>query len=274
MHALPADPVTLVLLVFMLGVKHGFDADHLATIDGLTRCNLLARPRLARLCGTLFSLGHGAVVVAVAVSVSLLPREWVVPEWLETSGAWISIGFLALLGVLNIGAVLRADPHDLVHPVGLKGRWFGRLARIAHPAGVALVGALFALSFDTLSQAALFAMAGVQAGGWQSAAQLGLVFMAGMLLADGLNGLWIARLIARADEVARLASRIMALAVGCMSLLVAAYGLARITWPAVEAWGEGKELLLGCGVIAGILASFLAAMRFARARGGVLRVTA
>ncbi|MBN9698586.1 MAG: hypothetical protein J0L85_22600, partial [Zoogloea sp.] len=104
--------------------------------------------------------------------------------------------------------------------------------------------------------------------------QLGLVFMAGMLLADGLNGLWIARLIARADEVARLASRIMALAVGCMSLLVAAYGLARITWPVVEAWGEGKELLLGCGVIAGILASFLAAMRFARARGGVLRVTA
>ncbi len=272
MHALPSEPFTLALLVFMLGVKHGFDADHLATIDGLTRCNLLARPRLARFCGTLFSLGHGAVVVAVAVGVSLLSREWVVPEWLETSGAWISIGFLALLGVLNIGAVLAAEPHDLVHPVGLKGRWLGSLARVGHPAGAALVGALFALSFDTVSQAALFAMAGVQAGGWQSAALLGLVFMAGMLLADGLNGLWIARLIARADEVARLASRIMALAVGSMSLLVAAYGMARITLPAVEAWGEGKELLLGGGVIACLLVSFLAALRLARTRSGAARM--
>lgn len=274
MHALPSDPLALALLVFMLGVKHGFDADHLATIDGLTRCNLLARPRLARFCGTLFSLGHGAVVVAVAVGVSLLSREWVVPEWLEISGAWISIGFLALLGVLNIGAVLAAEPQDLVHPVGLKGRWLGSLARVGHPAGAALVGALFALSFDTVSQAALFAMAGVQAGGWQSAALLGLVFMAGMLLADGLNGLWIARLIARADEVALLASRIMALAVGSMSLLVAAYGLARITWPAVEAWGEGKELLLGIGLIACVLASFLAALRLARTRSGAARMAA
>lgn len=274
MHALPSDPLTLALLVFMLGVKHGFDADHLATIDGLTRCNIQVRPRLARFCGTLFSLGHGAVVVAVAVGVSLLSREWVVPEWLETSGAWVSIGFLALLGVLNIGAVLAAEPHDLVHPVGLKGRWLGSLARVGHPAGAALVGALFALSFDTVSQAALFAMAGVQAGGWEPAALLGLVFMMGMLLADGLNGLWIARLIARADEVALLASRIMALAVGGMSLVVAAYGLARISWPAVEAWGEGKELLLGIGLITCVLASFLAALRLARTRSGAARMVA
>lgn len=274
MHALPSDTLTLTLLVFMLGVKHGFDADHLATIDGLTRCNLRARPRLARFCGTLFSLGHGAVVVVVAVGISLLSRDWVVPEWLETSGAWISIGFLALLGVLNVGAVLASDPHELVRPVGLKGRWLGRLARIGHPAGVALVGALFALSFDTVSQAALFAMAGVQAGGWVPAALLGLVFMGGMLVADGANGFWIARLIARADEVARLASRIMALAVGCMSLIVAAYGLARMSWPALEAWGEGKELLLGGGLIACILVSFLVALRVARTRGVVVRAAA
>ena len=90
-----------------------------------------------------------------------------------------SIGFLALLGVLNIGAVLAAEPHDLVHPVGLKGRWLGSLARVGHPAGAALVGALFALSFDTVSQAALFAMAGVQAGGRTglTAIVVGLLFL-------------------------------------------------------------------------------------------------
>lgn len=272
MPALPSDPLTLALLVFVLGIKHGFDADHLATIDGLTRCNLVTRPRMARFCGSLFSLGHGGVVVAVAVAVSILSDEWTVPEWLEVSGAWISIGFLALLGVLNLGAVFASDPHTVVHPVGLRGRWLVRLLNVDHPAGVALVGALFALSFDTVSQAALFAMAGVQAGGWVPAASLGLAFMAGMLIADGANGFWIARLIARADEVARLASRIMTLAVGAMSLIVAAYGLLRMSWPAAEAWGEGKELWLGAGLMAGILASFLAAVRVARWRGAARMV--
>ena len=129
MTALPADGLALVLLVFVFGVKHGFDADHLATIDGLTRFNARANPRWARFCGTLFSLGHGAVVVAIALAVSLLSRHWTTPEWLEVSGAWISIGFLTLLGVLNLRAVLAAEAHEMVQPVGLKGRWLGRLGR-------------------------------------------------------------------------------------------------------------------------------------------------
>ena len=222
MSSLPNDSLALIPLVFVLGVKHGFDADHLATIDGLTRYNARSRPRMARFCGSLFSLGHGAVVVAIALAVSLLSGSWVVPEWLELSGAWISIAFLTLLGLLNLHAVFAAPAHELVRPVGLKGRWLGRLARVSDPLGVAFVGALFALSFDTVSQAALFAVAGAQAGGWQHAAGLGLVFMLGMLIADGANGLWMARLISRADRVARIASRVMALAVAGMSLLVAA----------------------------------------------------
>lgn len=264
MDALPADGFTLVLLVFALGLKHGFDADHLATIDGLTRFNARANPRLARLCGSLFSLGHGAVVVAIALGVSLLSAGWEAPLWLEESGAWISIIFLSLLGLLNLRAVLRAEPGQVVRPVGLKGRWLGRLARVAHPGGVALVGALFALSFDTVSQAALFAMAGVQSGGALHAAGLGLTFMLGMLLADGANGFWIARLISRADDLARVASRVMALAVSGMSLLVAGYGVTRMAWPELVAWGEGRELAIGLAVMGVIFASFLLGVRLAR----------
>ena len=48
MDALPDNAAALATLVFLLGVKHGLDADHLATIDGLTRHNALVRPRLAR----------------------------------------------------------------------------------------------------------------------------------------------------------------------------------------------------------------------------------
>ncbi|HNF63602.1 MAG TPA: nickel transporter [Rhodocyclaceae bacterium] len=269
MESLPLDSPSLVALVFLLGLKHGFDADHLATIDGLTRFNARSRPRLARLCGSLFSLGHGAVVLAVAVGASLLSRGWQAPEWLELSGAGISILFLLGLGVLNLGAVLAAPRDAVVRPLGLKGRWLGRLAEVSHPAGVALVGALFALSFDTLSQAALFAVAGGSGagGGALRAAGLAGCFVLGMLVADGANGFWIARLIARADGVARIASRVMALAVAGMSLLVAAYGLARLLSPRIEAWGEGKELLLGAVVVTVMAASFVVGLRLARIQG-------
>ena len=39
MHDLPTDWSALCALVFLLGMRHGFDADHLATIDGYTRLN-------------------------------------------------------------------------------------------------------------------------------------------------------------------------------------------------------------------------------------------
>jgi len=148
MNILPQDMSTLGALVLVLGMKHGFDADHLATIDGLARFNARSNPRLARFCGVLFSLGHGAVVIAIALIVSTLAQQWKIPGWLEVFGAWVSIAFLAALGLANLIAVLRCDATQMVQPVGFKGRFLGRLARVKSPGLVALVGALFALSFD------------------------------------------------------------------------------------------------------------------------------
>ncbi len=261
MDAPPSDWLSLLVLTFVLGMRHGFDADHLATIDGLTRANLRHRPALARYCGTLFSLGHGAVVMLIALSVSLLAGRWHVPEWFGPVGAAISIGFLVLIGVLNLAAVVRAAPDEVVQPVGLKGRVLGKMHHVSHPALVAMVGALFALSFDTLSQAAFFALTATRFGGWGHAVLLALLFTAGMLLTDGINGLWIARLIARADQVARIASRVMALVVSAISLIVAAYGAARLFSPAIEAWGEGKELWIGITLVGFVLAGYVLAVR-------------
>jgi high-affinity nickel-transport protein len=228
MPPLATDWLSLLMLTFVLGMKHGFDADHLATIDGLTRYNARARPRLARYCGTLFSLGHGAVVMGIALGVTALAGHWDVPEWFGTLGALISIAFLAALGCLNLAAVLRARPDEMVQPVGLKGRLLGNLSRVSNPLLMALVGALFALSFDTLSQAAFFALTATQYGGWQQALTLALLFMFGMLLTDGINGLWIARLIARADQAALIASRVMGLVVSGLSLMVGAFGVMKL----------------------------------------------
>jgi nickel/cobalt transporter (NiCoT) family protein len=261
---LPQDWIALCLLVFVLGLRHGLDADHLATIDGLTRFNSRANPRLARVCGALFSLGHGAVVIACALIVSSLAQQWKIPEWLEAFGAWVSIGFLALLGVANLHAVFSSKPGQVVVPVGLKGRFLGRLARAASPGLVALVGALFALSFDTVSQAALFALTATRFGGWQHALMLGLLFMLGMLVTDGVNGLWISRLILRADQIALVASRLMSLVVAGVSLLVAAFGTIKLAMPAVAAWSQGKELFFGAAVVTVIAGSFLMAVWLTR----------
>jgi len=263
MEPLPHGWLPLLGLVFALGMKHGFDPDHLATIDGLTRYNAANR-RLARWCGFLFSLGHGVIVIAVAITVGLLASQWTAPQWLEDVGAWISIVFLLLLGLLNLSAVLKTAPDQVVRPVGLKGKWLGRLQHTSHPALIALVGALFALSFDTMSQAALFSLTARGIGGWQYAMLLGFAFMGGMMVTDGINGLWISRLLRRSDQVARIASRMMGLTVASLSLLVAGFGIGKYFSPALDAWSEGKETLLGFAVVATVAMSFLLALQLAR----------
>lgn len=263
MHDLPTQWSALAALVFLLGLKHGFDADHLAAIDGLTRYNARHGRRVARYCGALFSLGHGVIVAAIALAVGLASERWAAPEWLELSGAWISIGFLTLIGVVNLRAVLAAAPHEVVTPVGIKGRFLGRLNQAGRPWSVALVGALFALSFDTVSQSALFALTATQFGGLEHALALGLLFVLGMLVTDGVNGLWISRLISRADQIAVIASRVMSLAVSSVALLVAAFGVARLALPAVGSWSDGKELAFGGIVVTVIAGSYLVARNLA-----------
>jgi high-affinity nickel-transport protein len=263
MNVLPADWTSLAAIVLLFGVKHGFDADHLATIDGLTRVTRRAGSAFAPYCGVLFSLGHGAVVVAIAAFVGAASERWQAPAWLEATGAWISIAVLTVLGVLNICAVFSAAAHEVVAPMGIKGRLLGRWAQPHSPWVVMAIGAAFALSFDTLSQAALFAAAAAHFGGLKAAVALAALFLLGMLVTDGANGLWISRLIARADRLARVASRTMGLAVGSVSLLVAGVGMGRLAAPAFARWTDGREILLGAAVVAIVLASFIVGRRLA-----------
>jgi high-affinity nickel-transport protein len=263
-EAMPQDWLGLLLLVFLLGVKHGMDPDHLATIDGLARFNLARRPRLSRWSGFLFSLGHGLVVMLVAALVALTASSGSAPRWLENLGAWISISFLLALGFLNLVVVLREPRDRIARAVGLKGRWLGRLTETSHPVLIASIGAAFALSFDTLSQAALFSLSASQVAGWAFAAFLGLVFMLGMIVTDGANGLWVSRMLSRADRRARVASRVLGLSVALLSLSIAALGLAKVLAPGAVAVVEGGGLLIGLGIVAILLASYALALRLSR----------
>jgi len=266
MHELPTDWSALCVVIFLLGMRHGFDADHLATIDGLTRISSRRQRSFSRYCGLLFSLGHGLVVMAIAVVIGLLSERWAPPEWLDAFGTWISIAFLLVLGTVNLHAVLNATPGKTVALVGLKGRIFGRITQVHSATGMAAVGALFALSFDTMSQAALFAVTATQYGGLGHAVMLGLLFVLGMIATDGLNGWWISRLIARADQIAALASRIMSVAVSSVSLLVAALSIGKMVFPLIDTWSEGKELVFGCIVVSVIALSYLVARTLVKRR--------
>jgi high-affinity nickel-transport protein len=257
MPDLPATFAALCGLALALGARHGLDADHLATIDGLARLNAAARPRLARAAGTLFSLGHGAVVMGIALAAATLARQWQAPPWLEAIGQATSVACLLGLGVMNLQAVARARPSDVVAPRGLKGRLLARVVAAQRPATVAGVGALFALSFDTLSLAALFALTAAHLGGVGYVVLAALSFTFGMVAVDGLNGWWISRVIARADRTAARASRAMSMAVAASSIGVAALAALRLAAPDLDAFLEARGVLVSAAVFAAVAAAML-----------------
>jgi len=263
---LPGDFAGLVLMVFLLGLRHGMDPDHLATIDGLVRFNAPSRPRVARWSGFLFSLGHGVVVTAVAGLVATTLHDRGAPGWLEPLGNTISIAFLFALGALNISAVLRTPADRVVSLAGIKGRWLGRFAATGHPAVIAFIGAAFALSFDTISQAAVFSLTGMHRIGWLFSVALGIVFTLGMMTTDGFNGAWVAHMVRRADRRARIASRAMGLSIALLGIAIGAIGLARVAFPGAAAALDGAQLQIGIALVAAVVASFGAAMLLTRSR--------
>jgi len=260
MTEFPQDWGALCWLVWMLGVKHGLDADHVAAIDGLTRTNTAAGRRFALFCGALFSLGHGIVVLTVAVLVVHLGHVASVPNWLEPIAAAVSFGLLVLIAIQNLHAVLSTRPGMRVAVTGLRGRHLGAFFQAKTPVAVAMVGALFALSFDTVSQAGLFAIAGVHAGGSLPALGLASLFAGGMLLADSACGWWIGRLLSRADALAAVASRVMGIAVALLSLTVA--GAAAAVWLLPRA-----SSALPLGVLTGLTVLGLTGLAYLFAEG-------
>lgn len=257
----------LCAVAVSLGLRHGFDADHLTVIDGLVRRNAALRPRLARVAGVLFSLGHGAVVVAAACATLIMASRWRAPPWLEPAGMLISAAVLLSLAALNLYAVLATPQSVTVTPVGLRSRLLGRAFASDRPLILAGLGALFAISADTLAQAAALGLAASQFGGVWRAAVVAGCFASGMVLASGINGYWMARLIRMADRRAAIASRVMTGAVGLMSLTVALLILAKLFSSNLAITSIGGSGWAGAGVVAAAGIAFAIAMLVSRRAG-------
>jgi high-affinity nickel-transport protein len=209
--------VGLGLAAYLLGLRHGFDADHISAVDDTTRY-LLQRGSRPLGLGFFFSLGHSTIVfvLSACLIVSATAVRHHLP-WLRSFGAVIggsiSALFLLLIGILNLLVVLdllevwgraRARTHEHPHLEellarrGLINRLFGSRLRglIAHSWQMYPLGLLFGLGFDTASEVAVLAMtAGAAAGDLPIAAALSLpvLFTAGMCVVDTTDGVLMSR---------------------------------------------------------------------------------
>jgi high-affinity nickel-transport protein len=220
--AAAGQPTILALggLAYTFGLRHAFDADHIAAIDNTTR-KLLQDGRKPVGVGFFFSLGHSTVVFIIAAALGLTVK-WIVDGvagnggQLKTVGGMlgtvVSGGFLVLIGVLNLVVLLdivrvyrrlkaggyddRSLELDLTAG-GVMSRIFGRLFRvIRHSWQMYPIGFLFGLGFDTASEVAILAIsAGAAAKGLPFVAviALPLIFAAGMSLMDTADGAFMAK---------------------------------------------------------------------------------
>ena len=165
----------------------------------------------------------------------------------------MSITLLAALGAANLRAVLCSAPGQAPSLRGLRSSWFTAGPGARHRLAPLAVGALFALSFDTMALATVFALGGAAAGGTGAAVARAAAFACGMLLVDGGNGWWLAHLLARGGARAARAARATAALVAVGSLGVATLGVARWLSPAADAWAQGAGIWLGAALVASVL---------------------
>jgi len=204
----------LGVTAYTLGMRHAFDADHIAAIDNTTR-KLMADGRRPLSAGFWFALGHSTVVMVLAALISAGAREAASLTG-AGSGAHQALGvvstvasgaFLYLIGIINLIALagilavfraIRRGEYDedaleaRLSSRGLLNRLLGRLTRsVTRPVQMYPIGLLFGVGFDTATEVLLLGMAaGSAAAGlpWYAILCLPLLFAAGMSLFDTLDG--------------------------------------------------------------------------------------
>ncbi len=212
--------------VFVLGMRHGADPDHLAAIDNVTRNAYAKTPLLSRFVGTFFAGGHTVMVLAISALVGLLGARFAAHGALiETAGTWISIVVLLIVAAMNVRA-LRSGGSRVA---GAKTRLLPKRLREGSSALLAIpIGLLFGFGFETSSQIAAYAVAFGAGAGIGGALVVGAMFSAGMICTDTLDSLLVHRLISyRSDRLPAL-MRVWIASVTILAVVVAVYEVAQL----------------------------------------------
>jgi high-affinity nickel-transport protein len=206
----------LGVLAYTFGLRHAFDADHIAAIDNTTRA-FLQRGKRPLGIGFFFSLGHSSVVFALATGLAVAAAT--VKEKIPSFQTWggyvgagvsgvflLAIGLLNLLVLVDIGRIFRdmrrgsLDEERLEERLmdrGLMSRGLLRRLgdRITSSWHMYPLGVLFGLGFDTASEVGLLALSAGAATHhvpFLAIISLPLLFAAGMSLMDTADGAFMA----------------------------------------------------------------------------------
>ena len=205
----------LGMLAYTFGLRHAFDADHIAAIDNTTR-KLMADGRRPLSVGFWFSLGHSTIVLALALLFCLGAKALAGPVEDGGStlhavtglvGTGVSGTFLYLIAGLNVAILVgivrvframrrghydEAELEAQLDARGLMNRFLGRFTRaIRAPWQMYPLGMLFGLGFDTATEVGLLFLAAGAAGAglpWYAILCLPVLFAAGMSLFDTIDG--------------------------------------------------------------------------------------
>ena len=203
------------LTAYTLGMRHAFDADHIAAIDNTTR-KFMQEGQRPLSVGFFFSLGHSTVVFVLALLLSVGVKALAGPVQDDGStlhsvtgliGTGVSGTFLYVIAALNLvvlagilrvfrdmrRGILREDELEgLLQSRGLMNRLLGRFTRaVRKPWQMYPLGILFGLGFDTATEVALLFLAAGAAGAglpWYAILCLPVLFAAGMSLLDTIDG--------------------------------------------------------------------------------------
>ena len=240
-----------LVLMFVLGLRHGLDPDHIACIDGLT-WQALGRDsdhRHAPWIGTLFALGHGLLVTSIAAGVSQISHGIALPEVMVQVCEWVPTALLLLVGTMNLRLLFRRNM--AFQPTGWKLKLIPqRLRHHGSPWAVVLIGVLFATVFDTATQASAWGYVASHRGGLAAAMAAGVVFTLGMVITDTLDGRLICSIDRRADgqAVARRYRRVLGWLIVGISYGVAAYNIGKALVPSIEL-AEATFSLTGAALV-------------------------
>jgi high-affinity nickel-transport protein len=220
----PIFNVGVGVLAYTFGMRHAFDADHIAAVDNTTR-KLLAdnhdrgAGRKPLSVGFWFSLGHSSIVFALAVLLSVGVKALAGQVENGTSGLhsttgiigasvsgvflWVlaTLNFIVLLGILGVFRRLRTgqfDEQELeahLNKRGFMNRFLGGLTKsVRKPWHIYPIGVLFGLGFDTATEVGLLVLAGGAAAfalPFYSILVLPILFAAGMCLMDTVDGVFM-----------------------------------------------------------------------------------
>jgi len=203
------------ILAYTLGMRHAFDADHIAAIDNTTR-KLVGEGKRPLSTGFFFSLGHSSIVFVLALLLNFGIRALDDQVRNGSSGLHTMTGiigtgvsgtFLYLIAALNVvvlagivkvfremrnGAFDDSEPEEQLARRGLMNRFLGPLARrVDTPWKMYPIGVLFGLGFDTATEVALLVLAGsaiVSGLPFYAILSLPILFAAGMCLFDTADG--------------------------------------------------------------------------------------